>query len=98
LRQNIDKNINSLLIPPKEFPPKKSSQKNPHKIILPKNFSQKIPPNKFLQKNPPKNSKKNPKKIQKNSQKISKILKVSNSLHRTCRPKTLSGLLVSYME
>jgi hypothetical protein len=57
LPQNLDKNINYLLIPPK-----KSSQK-----ILPKYFSQKKPPKKFLPKNPPKkfprNSPKNPKKF-----------------------------------
>ena len=46
--------------------------------ILTKNF-QKIPP-------------KNQKKIHIGSQKIRKILKISNPLHRTCRPKTLSGL------
>ena len=72
-------------IPPKNILSKKSSQKE---------SSQKIPSKKFLQKNPPKKypktSQKNPKTI---SQKISKILKVSNSLHRTWRPKTLSGLL-----
>ena len=37
---------------------------------------------------------KNPKKFQIISQKISKILKISNSLHRTWRPKTFSGLFL----
>jgi hypothetical protein len=64
-------------------------QKNPPKKFFQKNSSKKIPP-----KNPPKKFPKNSqKKIRKISQKISKILKVSNSLHRTWRPKTLSGLL-----
>ena len=34
-------------------------------------------------------------KFQKNSKKIPKILKISNSLHRTLRPKTLSGLFLT---
>jgi hypothetical protein len=71
-------------------------QKNPPKKILQKNFSQKIPPKTNLQK---KSSKKNhtkkilpkqpskkihPKEfLSKNSKKIPKILKISNSLHRT---------------
>jgi hypothetical protein len=95
LRQNLDKNQN---LPPKNSL-KKSSQKNPPKKILSKNFSQKIPPKQFRQKNsskkiPPKNS--SEKILQKNSlsHKKSKILKISNSLHRTWRPKTLSGLLL----
>ena len=83
--------------PPKKIsqknPPKKSSQKNPHKKIssqkniLPKHFFQKIPPKKSFQKNPPKI-------FQKNSQKYSKIFQniSQKSLHRTWRPKTLSGL------
>ena len=52
----------------------------------------KFPPKKSSQiiskKFPPKNQK----KIHIGSQKICKILKISNPLHRTCRPKTLSGL------
>ena len=69
----------------KEFIPRKSSQK-----ILPK----KNPPKIFLQKNPRKikKSPQNPEKIQKISKQFLKkflILKISNSLHRTWRPKTL---------
>ena len=45
LPQNLDKNINSLLIPPKNPPPKKLP-----KIILPKNFSKKISPKQILPK------------------------------------------------
>ena len=101
--QNLDKQINSLyikmkkIIPPKEFLQKqssqKSSQKNPpknpsnkisHKKFLQKKFRQKIPPKKSLRKIP--------KKIQTIFQKIPNFLKISNSLHRTWRPKTLSGL------
>ena len=84
--------------PPKKFIPKNSSQKNcPKKFsqkILQKKFSQKrssqkISPKKFL---PKKSSKKI---LLKDSQKFpnnfSNNLKIS--LHRTWRPKTLSGLL-----
>ena len=81
--------------------PKKSSQKNPPKKFLPKTSSQENPPNKILQKN----SQKIPPKFQKNSknfktisQKIPKILKISNSLHRTWMPKTLSGLFSRRMQ
>ena len=91
LRQNLDKNhnlnkqINSNVN--KEFRPKNSSQKSSQKIF-PKKFSQKIPPKKFCQKIPPKKSSgKIPKTFQKKfrtiSQKFPKILKISNSLHRT---------------
>jgi hypothetical protein len=64
---------------PKKFP--KNPKKNP--IEFPKNF--------------PKISLKNPKIFQKkikNYQRISKILKISNSLNRTRRPKTFSGLFI----
>jgi hypothetical protein len=78
------------VIPPKEF-----LTKNPHKKSSQKKSSQKISPKKFLQINS--SRKILPKKFQKNfqtiSQKISKILKVSNSLH-TLRPKTLLGLFI----
>jgi hypothetical protein len=69
--------------------------KNFSKKILPKKSSQNIHPQKIIpNKSPPKNkkkSRKNKKKFQKNSQKIP-TLKIFNSLHRTWRPKTLSGL------
>ena len=80
--------------------PSNSSQRIPHKIppkkLLPANSYQKISPKKFL----PKNSSqkillKNSQKISQKIQKISKILKISDSLHQTWRPKTLSGLFFS---
>ena len=80
-RQNLDKQINSFYI--------QCKQRIPTKKILPKKFSKKIL-KKFLIHSPPKN-----KKIQAIFQKIPKILKISNSLHCTQRPKTLSGLLLS---
>jgi predicted PurR-regulated permease PerM len=81
----------------KEFLPKRSSQKK-----TPKEFLQKNPRKiqKILQKNPRKIQKilqKNPEKFPKNSKQFLKeflILKISNSLHRTWRPKTLSGLFL----
>jgi hypothetical protein len=110
--QNLDKQVNSNVN--KEFlpkkspnnPPKKSSQKNPPKMFLQKNSAKKIPPKnpseKVLKKFQ-KNSKK--KKFQKKSknfktisQKIPKILKISNSLHCTWRPKTHSGLFLEVFE
>ena len=74
------------------IPPKKILQK-----FLQKNSSKKIPlknhPKKIQKKSKqfPSKSWKDPEKIQKNSQKIPK-LKISNSPHRTWRPKTPSGL------
>ena len=50
---------------------------------------------KKIQELPKKNSRIS--KTFKNYQKIPKILKISNSLHRTWRPKTLSGLLSAQM-
>ena len=87
-----------LVIPPNQFLSKilakKSSQKSSQKI-LPKNLSQKIPPKIFLQKNLlPKKFQQNPKNFQTISQNNSMIFKISNSLHRTWRPKTISGLFV----
>ena len=77
---------------PKEFP------KNSLRIILrefPKNFQRitkkihkKSKKSKLIPQKIPKKSPKNPKIFPKNS----KILKISNSLHRTWRLKTLSGL------
>ena len=76
-------NIKTKILP--KNPPKKSSQKNPLKKFLPKNSSKKIPPKKI------------PKKFPKNSKKIPKKFLRSNSLHRTWRPKTLSGLFSSIL-
>ena len=88
--QDLDKQVNSNVN--KEFLPKNSSQKSPLQKILPKlslkKFHQKHSAKKYLQK-VPKISKKFqriPKKIQKIFQKNLKILKMSNSLHRTWRP------------
>ena len=68
---------------------------NVNKEFLPKSFKKILPkiyPKKYLSDNSskkvPKNAPKNPKEIQK----IPKILKISNSLYCTWRPKTLSGL------
>ena len=77
---------------PKKFSqkilPKKSSQK-----ILQKNFSKKITTKKFRpKKSSQKISKKFPKNFKTKSEKNHKILKIFHSLHRTWRPKTLSGL------
>jgi hypothetical protein len=92
---------------PKKIPPKKFLQKKFSLKISSQKISPKIHPKKILKKNPhkkfPKKSPKNPKKFTKNPpknlkkfqtsfQKIPKILKVSNPLHCTWRPKTLSGL------
>ena len=74
-------------IPPTKILPiilQKILQKNPHKKF-PTN-SQTIP-----KKNSPS---KNLENFHTSSQKIPKILKISNSLHRTWRPKTLSGLFL----
>jgi hypothetical protein len=92
--QNLDKQINSFYIEIKQrIPPIK---------ILPKKSFRKIP-KKFQKKfqKIPKKSKQFPKNFQtisqKTSQKIPKILKISNSLHRTWRPKTLSGLFFFHL-
>jgi hypothetical protein len=80
-------NVNKEFLP--ENPPKKILQKNPPKKILQKKSSKKNP--RKIQKIPPKN----PEKIQKIFKQFLKkflILKISNSLHRTWRLKTLSGL------
>ena len=101
-----NKSIPSTLIQNKEFLPKNSTN-NPPKKNFPKKSSKKIPPKKFRQKKllqkffgkipkkcfkKSKNFQKFPKKFYTISQKIIKILKISNSLHRTWRPKPLSGL------
>ena len=90
ISKNSSQKLFSPKIPPKKIlkniSPKNSSQKISSKKILQKKFLQKNPPKKY-----PKNSRKNPKKFQTISLKIPKILKISDSLHRTWRPKTLSG-------
>ena len=83
-----DLNLSSFLLTPKAW------QK--HQFLV--NFYLVIPPKEILQNKSSKKkfSKKilvrNSQKTQKTSQKISKISKISNYLHRTWRPKTLSGL------
>ena len=85
LRQNLDKNqnlgkqINSLHVVITQ-------------LTLPMQCKQRTPPKKFL---PKKFLQKNPNNFQTISQRIPKILKISNSLHRTQRQKTLWGLLSS---
>ena len=77
LPENLDKNIKSLVISAQRK--KKSSQRNPPKKILPKNFYQKIPPKKFLQKILLKNSQKNSQKIPRNIQKCLRFWKYPSS-------------------
>ena len=89
------------------IPQKKSFQKKSSKKIFPKKSSTKKSSQKFLPKKILKINSFNkillkiPKNFQKIfqriSQKISKILKVSNFLHRTWKPKTLSGLFTTSM-
>ena len=90
LRNNLDTSINPFQIQITQLTlSKNSSQKN-----LPKKSSQessKKTLQKILKKNK-KKSRKNPKNFQKISQ---KVMKISNSLHHTWRPKTLSGLFKS---
>ena len=86
-------------IPPKKFLPKKFSKKIPPKKLRQKNSFKKILPKNSLKISKKKSKKfqkfsKNFKKNPKNSQIIPKILKISNSPHRTWRPKTLSGLFL----
>ena len=69
------------------IPIKKSSQKVPPKKFLGKNSSKK-----FLQNNSPKNHK----NFEKKSQKISKVLKISNSLHRTWNLCNLFSLQITF--
>ena len=78
-----DLNLSSFLLYWDKITPK-SWQK--HQFLV--NFYLVIPPKKISKKIFIRNSQ----KIQKISQKISKISKISNYLHRTWRPKTLSGL------
>jgi hypothetical protein len=82
--QNLDQQIKSNIN--KEF-----LQKSPPKGFLPKNFSKKFSPKNSPQNNPSKKfrQKQFSKKSQKNPQNIPKILKISNFLHRTWRPKNL---------
>ena len=81
-------------ISPKKTPSKKFCQKDSSKKSfgkIPKKFLKKIQKN---SKNSATISTNNPKNFQTISQKIPKILKIFNSLHRTWRPKTLSGLFL----
>ena len=87
LRQNYPKILTKTSIP-WQFPLSNSSQKNPPKKILPKN------PQKKSSQKIMKNSQKIPKNSKKFPNNFSNNLKVSNSLHRTWRLKTLSGLFV----